>query len=619
WTPSASHRLEGTFLSDRVDVDLTRWEVDPSTGERVEPPGTGVQARGGDNAIARYSGMLGEHLLLSLQAGRNEFDRTDRSSGDDCPVAVDRRGARPVFVGCWVNATRTTSSDTREAYRADVDLILGRHSLRAGVDAEHNVSDEDLSYSGGVGYQYYLNGTRFPQLPPETELVLRGYRNTGGSFDTYSSAAYLQDSWAVSPRLTLNLGLRWEAYDNRDGLGNTFIETDDQVAPRIGVVWDPGGDGRSKVHASYGVYHLPVASNTNVRAAGALYLSQGWYVLEGDINADGSPEGLGEELSFVVLADGEVPDPRELISDNFEPMSQDEVIVGYERMVGDAWAVGVQGVARRFNQVIEDYTINRGLEVVFGVQADQPQYRIGNPGSSFDGWYDVDGDGVLDRVHLPAEALGYPEAERKYYAVELSVNRRFSDGWILQGSYTWSHLYGNYEGYTNSDIGQSDPGVTQTFDFPGLLDHARGDLPNDRRHTVKAFGAYTWGSGFQLGGNFFYRTGRPVNSFGLHPTDDFARAYGPDSFYTGGEPRPRGCCGRTDDVWALDAMARYQFRLGALDVSLRLDVFNLFDNDAVTEVEERAEDDAGAPNPLYGEAVAHQTARRVRLGFGVSF
>jgi outer membrane receptor protein involved in Fe transport len=619
WTVSASHRLEGTFLSDRVDVDLRRWEIDPTTGDPVDPPGTGVEMRGGDNATVRYSGMFGDHLLLSLQAGRNEFDRTDRSSGDDCPVAVDRRGARPVFVGCWVNAYRTMSGDTREAYRADVDLMLRRHSLRAGIDSEFNVSDEDKSFSGGVGYQYYRNGSRFPQLPPDTEVVLRAYNELGGSFDTSSRAAYLQDSWAVSPRLTLNLGVRWESYDNRDGLGNTFIETDDQYAPRIGIVWDPGGIGRSKVHASYGVYHLPIASNTNVRAAGALYQSQGWYVLEGDINPDGSPEGLGQELSFVVYADGEVPDPRELISDNFEPMSQDEVILGYERMVGASWSLGVQGVARRFNQVIEDYTINHGLDAVYGVETDQPQYRIGNPGSSFAGWYDLDGDGALDRIELSAEDLGYPDAERRYYAVELSVNRRFSDNWMVRGSYTWSHLYGNYEGYTNSDVGQSDPGLTQTFDFPALLDYASGDLPNDRRHALKAYGSYTWDSGFQLGGNLFYRTGRPINSFGLHPTDEFARSRGADSFFTGGEPRPRGCCGRTDDVWSLDLMGGYRFALGGLDLSLRVDVFNVFDNDAVTEVEERAEDDAGAPNPLYGEALVHQIPRRVRLGFGVSF
>jgi len=281
------------------------------------------------------------------------------------------------------------------------------------------------------------------------------------------------------------------------------------------------------------------------------------------------------------------------------------VIIGYERMLGDVWSVGARGVARKFKEVIEDYTINQGLRAVYDVETDAPVYRIGNPGSSFDGWYDIDGDGVLDRIHLPADALGYPAAERNYYALELTFNRRFANNWMLQGSYVWSHLYGNYEGYTNSDVGQSDPGLTQTFDYPGLLEHGSGDLPNDRRHAFKVFGAYAWPAGFQLGGNFFYYTGRPINSFGLHPTDEDARSYGPVSFYTNGEPRPRGCCGRTDDIWSLDVVARYDFRLGSLDLNLRLDVFNVFDTHAVTEVDESAEDDTGAPSATYGETTSH--------------
>ncbi len=619
WTPSPGQRFEGTFLSDRTDVNFTRWQYDPVSQSLGDSRGSGVSKRGGNNFILRYSGALGERALLSLQTGRNEFARTDRSDGDECPAALDRRSGRIVPVGCFVNVYRGTAADTRQAYRADLDYILGGHALRAGIDYEQNVSEDDTSYSGGVGYQFYRNGTRFPALSPATEVVFVAHFSQGGSFDVLSNAAYVQDSWAVSRRLTLNLGLRWERYDNRNGLGETFIRTANQYAPRVGAVWDPAGDGRSKVHASYGVYHLPIASNTNIRAAGAVYRTNAWYVLQGGIKPDGSPEGLGEELQLSVLSDGETPDPRELISDNFKPMSQDELIAGYERTLGDAWSVGVRGVARKFNQVIEDYSINQGLRAVYGLAPVALVYRIGNPGSSFDGWYDIDGDGVLDRIHLPADTLGYPKAERKYFALELTFSRRFANNWMLQGSYVWSHLYGNYEGYTNSDVGQSDPGLTVTFDVPGLLEHARGDLPNDRRHAFKAFGAYAWPVGFQLGGNLFYYTGRPINSFGLHPTDADSRSYGAISFYTNGEPRPRGCCGRTDDVWGLDVMARYDFRLANLGLSLRLDVFNVFDTHAITGVDEGAEDATGAASPTYRQPIDHQTPRRVRLGIGARF
>jgi hypothetical protein len=202
WTPSSGHRLEGTYFTDRADVDLTRGQ---DAEQLYELGRTGVEERGGDNVILRYSGVLGERALLSLQAGRNEFARSNRSSGDECPAAVDRRSGRAVIVGCWFNVTIGTADDIREAYRADLDYVAGGHSLRAGVDWESSVSEDDTSYSGGVAYQYYLNGKRFPQLPAATELALEAYQSRGGSFETISGAAYVQDSWAASPTLTLNL------------------------------------------------------------------------------------------------------------------------------------------------------------------------------------------------------------------------------------------------------------------------------------------------------------------------------------------------------------------------------------------------------------------------------
>ncbi len=82
-----------------------------------------------------------------------------------------------------------------------------------------------------------------------------------------------------------------------------------------------------------------------------------------------------------------------------------------------------------------------------------------------------------------------------------------------------------------------------------------------------------------------WRTGRPINSFGVHPTDPDAQGYGADSFYTFGEATPRGHYGTTDDITFLDLMVKYDFRWG-VDWFVRMDVFNLFNQDAVTEVQE---------------------------------
>jgi outer membrane receptor protein involved in Fe transport len=150
-------------------------------------------------------------------------------------------------------------------------------------------------------------------------------------------------------------------------------------------------------------------------------------------------------------------------------------------------------------------------------------------------------------------------------------------------------------------------------------------LPNDRRHNLKLFGLYAWDTGFQVGGSFWFQTGRPINGTGWHPSDPWARYYASTawfaySFCNGGEPCPRGCGGRTDDVWNLDLMLRYDIEAAGQHWNLRLDVFNLFANQAVTQVDDRAElSGVERPNPSYMQPRYFQSPRSVRLGVGLSF
>jgi outer membrane receptor protein involved in Fe transport len=61
-------------------------------------------------------------------------------------------------------------------------------------------------------------------------------------------AAFAQDTWEVSPGLTLNLGLRYD-------WSSLFGDDANNLGPRLGVAWDPGNDGRTVVRASWGLYY----------------------------------------------------------------------------------------------------------------------------------------------------------------------------------------------------------------------------------------------------------------------------------------------------------------------------------------------------------------------------
>ena len=634
WNLTANHRLEATYISDDVNSDTQNYDYESDSGV-LTPKLPGFEQRGGDSFIGKYTGILAENFLIAGQYGLNDFNRTNFSEGDSCPAGADRRGGGYVELGCWANWLTGPASDTRDAYRIDADWFLGDHSLRAGIDYERNQSNEFSLWSGGFGFIYWDSAN--PTVEHPFAAQLRHYENFG-LFEAGTAAAYVQDSWAVSPNMTVNIGLRYEVFENKNGNGETFIRIDDQWAPRLGLVWDVSGQGRSKLYASFGLYYLAIPTNTNIRMAGNELFEDGLFQWDGTMDADGSPAGwtdcgylnfpscgnqgsIGDYVYGKVYVDGEIPDPIETLSTNIKPMSQWELLVGYEQMVGADWSLGIRGVARQFNEIIDDSTINRGLLNKYGYEVTHDEYRLMNPGSDFEGYADMGGG--LVPVSFTTEELGYPEAERNYTALELTFKRRFAHNWMLEGSYTWSHLWGNYEGIILSDNGQDDACITILFDYPGLVENSSGRLQQHRRHNLKLFGAYTWDFGLQVGANAGWRTGRPINSFGVHPTDVDAAGYGADSFYTFGQPTPRGHYGTTDDVGWLDVMAKYAFRWG-VDWFVRLDVFNIFNMQSVTEVTENAELDSGDPpnyvaNPYYGHPTHYQSPRAVRLGVGLNF
>src|SRR5690606_34933281 len=148
------------------------------------------------------------------------------------------------------------------------DVFLGSHFLRFGYDEEQNESVNSATIPGPTGYRYLANEIAVGEWQVRRDT----YRNIG-QFETSGKAFYLEDQWKPTEDLLVTLGVRNEQFDNKNADGVSFITVKDQWAPRIGLAWDVGGAGTSKVFANYGRYHLPVAANTNVRLGGAeLYL-----------------------------------------------------------------------------------------------------------------------------------------------------------------------------------------------------------------------------------------------------------------------------------------------------------------------------------------------------------
>ena len=231
------------------------------------------------------------------------------------------------------------------------------------------------------------------------------------------------------------------------------------------------------------------------------------------------------------------------------PQSSTELMAGAEHALTDTPRLGAWYVHRNLDTAVEDMSTDEGVS-----------YFVGNPGRG--------------------RGASFPEPVRTYDAGTVYVSRAFTDGWMAQASYTLSRLHGNYSGLLRPDTAQLQPNTLPDFDDPVMMINSTGPLPLDRTHSLKLFGAKEFHLSpkvsTNLGVSYRGSSGTPISYLGQHPDT------GQEVFIL-----PRGLAGRTPWVHTIDSNLGVNYRLdGHQVVSLSVAVFNLFNFQAVTRVDE---------------------------------
>ena len=174
--------------------------------------------------------------------------------------------------------------ENRYQFKDDFSWSIGRHATKFGVDFNYIPITATFTVNYGGVYDFGSFNVApfgFPSSFPSLSALqaygaglpgdfIQGLGSPSDSFSNKPLGLYWQDSWRVRPNLTLNYGLRYDvefppqlkplqglalAAYNELGL-EKGIQTDwNNIQPRIGVAWNPKGDGKTVVRASFGMFY----------------------------------------------------------------------------------------------------------------------------------------------------------------------------------------------------------------------------------------------------------------------------------------------------------------------------------------------------------------------------
>lgn len=378
---------------------------------------------------------------------------------------------------------------------------------------------------------------------------------------------------------------------------------------------------------------MPLPTNVAVRGAGSSLNAQTDYVYTG-IDANGMPTGLTAISPFYSANNelGQAKDPREVAAQDMKGNYQDELAFGFEQAVSKNLNIGAKVTYRTLRTAIDDHCDDRPFYAWAarnGVDASNwagYNCALFNPGEDNTFNLDLNGDGKLESIHLTAADLGFPPVDRKYIALDLFAEHPFDGKWYGKATYTFSRNEGNFEGQLLSDIGQADVSTSQAFDFPEFSVNSQGPLPNQRKHQVKLFGYYQLTPEWGFGGNFLWASGRPRNCIGNAPAPVGSDApfvpgdpvtnysgYGSAYFFCQGQPSPRGSLGELDADMKLDLNFIYKPGF-AKGLSLKMDIFNVFNNQSVEAIEERMyARGSSTVQSTYSQVQSYTAPRSVKL------
>jgi hypothetical protein len=543
----------------------------------------GTNKSGGNDAILRYSGVFGTNWNLNGSYGMHREKSTINGPGKSIGRLSDETVIPNVRFGGY--GFVQDQKFKRDTIKLDLASFWGSHQFKFGADQEKLKAQNINTYTGTDRVRKLCRGG----VPASgvCNPVNIYYRHEGYVSDKTTNAAlvnslvipaliaspktdntslYAQDSWKALTNLTLNLGVRWEQQKVGNRAGQTAINLKDNLAPRLGLIWDVANNGRSKAYVNFGRFYESIPMDINLRSFGGEISTQvnnldptPGHFTPGTVGpaAGGGVPGSFGGLPYRFLGGSTTP-----VDPNLKGQYIDEYLVGYDYELQANMMVGVKGTYRNLGRVIEDMLV-----------ISSGDYFIANPSTGIGKTA-----GFLSGDEAPAA-----KAKRQYTGFEVHATKRYSNNYQFFASYLWSRLKGNYDGTFQVATGQLDPNINSAYDYADFAVNNNGLLSNDRTHQVKFYGSYTFSNGYtkglDVGASLHWESGAALTGLGY----EFAGYRNYEYYLT-----PRGSLGRGPSDYEADLHAGFPVNFsGGSRLTLIADVFNVFNRQSITRIDNR--------------------------------
>jgi hypothetical protein len=597
------------------------------------------------------------HLTELKVTGYQGRDDRLPLSGDTLPGVTLLGGNR----NSYTNATYTRLREPDNialSFNWDSYWTTGplQHRLKVGGDYRQGWWDERRARNGNLTWRPDEDETVFDPSDPATWDFISS--DWGGDINldarSTNAAVYIQDYIEISRHLRVSPGARlglWRGYlTPGDGASPEFRAVDDtRIAPRIGATIDPTGDGRFVLKGHWGRYYQDMFALIFDRAAGGNVFTdiEYWDWIDPGLPDVTRPYTLEErEQLFDFFGSQALGGEVGPVVDYRQPYV-DQITAGFEFAFTRNWKLEAVYVNRRNADIVAlvdrnlatNYTKFENIQVFEYPSGDPVLNPSGDPLvlpeiyiSNDDILYVGDAPGLTPEQ---IDALTYeddlvltnvPEAERTMDQVQLTVEGR-SSIFTLQASVVWTDLRGNF--YSVS--GYDDPFGTGVGPFvhPNEQFNFYGKLPNYATWEGKFRATAQLPLFFRAGAYLSVTSGdRYAPQFGIDRRNhDYVTADGefldPDLIFgIDGETiylEERGS--RTyDPRFLLDLHIDKVVPLREIEWVIALDVFNVFNTDAVTSVKTFVNDQITDDPTTAFEAVRFRLPpRTIRLSTALNF